>query len=152
GEVVASARIRIDVGLYVDAAFARCFDQCDELAHAFPELLVGDFQVDDVDGHASALADGNRFLDRFDHPAPFIADVRRVNTAVAACNLAQLDDVVGCGQPARRHGQHAGQSKRAVPHGRLHQGFHQFELRSGGASELGPHDALPDVIQPDIGN
>ncbi len=75
GQVVAAARVRIDVGLHVDAALAGRLDQRDHFNHAAPVLLVRNLEVDDVNGDVGPLADGDSLLDRREDFGPFVADV-----------------------------------------------------------------------------
>src|SRR5262245_62033368 len=57
-EVVVAASVRVDVGLNIDAAFAGRPDEGDHLVHSSPQFLIGDLEVDDIDGHTSPFANG----------------------------------------------------------------------------------------------
>ena len=53
------------IGRDVDAARARRLDRAAGIGHQdAPARLVRDLQVEDLDGHARALADRDRFFDR----------------------------------------------------------------------------------------
>ena len=61
-----------------------CRDGRDQLRHLAPHLVLGDLEVDDVDGHCARAADLDRLRDGFEDAAAFGAHVRRVDAAVFA--------------------------------------------------------------------
>ena len=152
GQVVVAARVGIDVGLHVDAALAGVVDQRHDLVHAAPELLVGDLDVDDVHRDAGPLADGDRLLDRPSKTlGPLVADVRREDAAVLGHDLAQLDDVVGGGQRAGRHGQQLDRPKAPSFIASSTSAFICSSCSAVGRAYELPMTPSPDVVQADVG-
>ena len=115
-QVIIAARVRIDIGLNVDPLAPRLVDQCDDLVHAMPERLVGDLDVDDVDGNAGASADLDRLLVGREDLRSLVSDMRRIEAPVPLDHRGEGDDVIGGHGEFARAGEHGGQPDRPVAH------------------------------------
>ena len=92
----AAGGVDVHVGGDVDAARARRLDRLAHRVHQHaPARLVRDLEVEDLDRHARALADRDRFLDRLDDFLAFAANVARVDAAVFRRRLRDFDQLVG---------------------------------------------------------
>ena len=127
-QVVVAARVGIDVGLDVHARSAGLIDQGDDFRHPPPERLIGDLQVDDVDGNLGAAADADRLLDGLEDFRPLVADVRRIDAAVAFDHAAELDQVVGRDGQLAGAGQHGRKAERALAHRLVEELLHCRDL------------------------
>ena len=150
-EIVVAAGIRIDVGLHVHAPAPRLLDQREDLAHLAPVFFVRDLHVDDVHRQPRLLADGDRLLDRIEHPEPFVADVGGINPAVGRRDARERHEIRGGGQRTRRHQQRGRQAERAVAHRFADEFLHPVDLGRGGPIERAAHDAFPDLPLAHVG-
>ena len=135
----------------MDALLPGIFNQVDYLGHPAPEFLIGNFQVDDIDGNAGLFPDRDRLRDGIEHSLAFVAIVSRIDTAETSDDTAEFHDVIGIRQRPRRHREHARQSIRSVLHRLFERPLHRVHLLHGGAREGTAHGRIPDVVETHIG-
>ena len=151
GEIIIATCVGIHIRLHVHAAAARIFDECDNLPHASPILLIRDLEMQNIHRDMRPLGNGDSFFDRIEHTQTFIADVRRVNSAVLAYDAAKFNYVIHGRQRSRRHHDLAGQPESAFLHCFGHKPLHFLDVCDAGAREGLSHHRLPDVPNPDVG-
>jgi hypothetical protein len=129
----------------------RASSMSEDLLHPAPVLLVGDLEMDDVDGNAGPLADRDRLLDRVEHARAFVADVAGEDAARPLHLAAELDQVVGGREEPGARREHRRQPERAVLHRLGDEGPHLAQLRGRGPPVRFAHHAAPDVPLADVG-
>ena len=151
-QIVVAPGVGINVGLHIDPAPARLFDQRHDFFHPAPELFVRDFQMDDVHRHAGAFSDFDGLSDRLEDAQALVANVAGVDAAMLAHDLAKFDQVVGRGERTRRHHQLTRKTKGSLLHRLRDQVLHLLQLSRTGPVEGLAHDTLPDVAFADVGS
>ncbi len=149
GEVIVATRVRVNIGLHVDAVLAGVVDQLDDLVHAAPVQLVGNLDVEDLHCDARAPADLDDLADGVEDAGALVANMSDEDAAMPGHHLAQLDHVVGRRQRIGRHRQHAREPAGALLHRLVDQRSHLVELRRRRPLVRIAHDGFPDVAQAD---
>src|SRR5262245_49843324 len=98
GEIVIAASVGINIRLDINTANTSLVNQADCFAHAAPIFFVGDFEMNDVDRNARAFANEDRLTDRIEHAETFVPHMSGVNPAKIMNDLAEFNEIIGCGE------------------------------------------------------
>ena len=101
-------------------------------------------------GTSRPPADGDRLLDRVEDLGPLVADMRRVDPAVASHDLAERDQVVGRDGQLAGAGEHRREPEGTVAHRLVEELLHGLELGGVGAVERVAQDAVQQGTEADV--
>ena len=111
--------------------------------------------MNDVDADACPFADGDGLFHGTKHAGVFVSHVSRIDPAVLARHLAQLDQLRCRDQVRRRHQKGRGKAHGAFLHGLGQLRFHGLHLRRRGRFVIVPFDIPPELafahIRADVG-
>ena len=75
-KIVLACAVRINVGFHLLTGRAGVGDQADQFRHLAPQLMIGQLQMNNIDGNAGAAADFKRFGHGLKDALAFRAHVR----------------------------------------------------------------------------
>ena len=151
GKAGAAGGVGVLVGVDVEPARLRGFDQFQRLGNLAPVLAARRFVVRDLDGNARPLADLDGLADRIEQPVALVAHVGCIQAARAGHFAGEFDDLVRLRPATRLVDEPGRQADEAGIEAFVERVLHRPHLVAGGFAPRAAHRCQPQRAVADEG-